>query len=317
MMMFVLATLAVMLFAVAAFLQQRGAREVVATDPSTASLRGLHKLMRSLVRSRTWLLGWFSNFCGFLCHASALHLGSVATVQPLISGQLLFALPLSSIDHRRRPRARDWAAALAVCGGLALFFGVGGVSPLRGHADRGRVLLAVAAAVLVVSTLAVISSRLPAAAGAPVAAVAAGVCFSMSATFMKLTVDDLVGPGIGATATDWPGYALAVSTITGLMLEQTSFAGGPLPWAVAGHSVTNPIVSYAIGVLGFHTAFPSTPLQLTALALAGALLTSGIIGLAHSETVKTFYAEPKNLETEDALPTAAAHPDDHGSGVHA
>jgi hypothetical protein len=118
-------------------------------------------------------------------------------------------------------------------------------------------------------------------------AVAAGVCFAVSAAMIKLTSDDLIQRGVAATARDWPGYTLAVSTLTGLLLEQGAFAAGSLPAAVAAMSITNPIVSYMLGVFAFGVAAPTTVSSLAGLAGAGALICIGAVGLAHSPIVRS------------------------------
>ncbi|MBF6243795.1 MULTISPECIES: DMT family transporter [Nocardia] len=293
-----LGVLAAFLFAAAGYLQQRAARTVVAEQPRAARVFGMTTLMHRLLRSGTWLRGWITNLAGFLTQAAALHLGSVAAVQPLMSTQLLFAVPLEAFGRRRRPRGRDIWFALLVCAGLGVLFGVGGVAPLEGDSDRGRVLLATFSAAGLVALLALISIRCPIWVAANLVAVAAGVCFAMSAVFMKLTTEDLIYRGIPATAGDWPGYLLAVSTLSGLVLEQTAFAAGPLPWAIAAMSVTNPIVSYVVGVLAFKVALPHTAGSLAGVAVAGALIAAGIGGLAHSPLARAFYAGNKEITDE-------------------
>jgi hypothetical protein len=104
----------------------------------------------------------------------------------------------------------------------------------------------------------------------------------MTAVFLKLTVDDLVNHGIAYTAGDWVGYALACSTLTGLVLGQGAFANGPLPWAVATKETANPVASYAIGVLAFPVALPSGPWTVAGLVAAGLLVALGAVALAHS-----------------------------------
>ena len=100
---------------------------------------------------------------------------------------------------------------------------------------------------------------------------------------IKLTATDLVDRGIVATALDWPGYVLAASTFTGLVLEQGAFATGSLATAVAAMTITNTLVSYTVGVLAFHVVLPTSPGALAALAGAGALICLGVIGLAQCQ----------------------------------
>jgi multisubunit Na+/H+ antiporter MnhG subunit len=118
-------------------------------------------------------------------------------------------------------------------------------------------------------------------------AVAAGLCFATSAALMKLTADDLVLRGVSATARDWPGYTLAVTAFTGVVLGQWAFATGSLPTAVAATTITNPVASYVIAILAFHASPAATAPRIAGIVTAGALISIGVVGLAHSTIVRT------------------------------
>ncbi|WP_068271527.1 DMT family transporter [Aldersonia kunmingensis] len=286
----ILGLLASFLFALAAWFQQRAARATVAPDITTgADIPRATSLIKVLLRSRTWLTGWATNLGGFLTQAIALHFGSVAVVQPLMSTQLLFALPLSAAEQRRWPTRRDWCAAILVVGGLVLLLTADDAAPLSGDPRRSRVLLAIVSAVGLIAILLAVSRRASLRTASMLIAVGAGVCFALSAVFMKMTVDNLVHVGIPGTAVDWPGYALAGSTLAGLLLEQQAFASGTLPSAVAAMSVTNPVVSLTIGLMAFEVPAPTTPGTLAAIAGAGVLIAVGITGLANSPSVQAMY----------------------------
>jgi drug/metabolite transporter (DMT)-like permease len=242
-------------------------------------------LLRRLVRHPLWLIGWFTNLIGFLSQAVALHFGSVALVQPLLVTQLLFTLPIAAYRDHTRPSARDGLAALSVCAGVVVFLSVRGTAPLDADPDRLRVILAGLIGALVVSGLVVAASQRPPLAHSTLVAVAAGLCFAMSAVLIKLTTEDLVSRGVAETAVDWPGYALAVSTLVGLVLGQEAFASGALSAAVAAMTITNPAASYLLGLFAFHAALPSGPGVLAAVSAAGLLLFGGAAGLAHSPSV--------------------------------
>jgi hypothetical protein len=284
-----LAVLAGLLFALSAYLQQLAAREVTQDEPPRLSLRELAALMRRLVRRRIWFAGWLTNLAGFFSQAAALNLGSVVVVQPLLSTDLLFALPLSAREQRRLPTVREWSYAGSICVGLAGVIGGLGSAPLQGSADRGRVLVVVGCAVVGVGLLGTVSAASSVRAGAVFAAVAAGICFAMTAVFMKLTAADLIDRGVPATAVDWPGYALAVSTLTGLVLGQHAYASGPLPWAIAARAVTNPLVSFVVGAYAFRVDLLHSTTSLYFVALGGVLIVAGIVGLSHSATAEIFY----------------------------
>jgi len=290
------ALLAAFLFAASASLQQHAAhRENYANEAATGTgptrdrwvvVRALIRLVRRLIRTPLWLVGWLTNLFGFGVQALALFFGSVALVQPLLVTQLLFALPMGSAARRRWPHTRDWVAAASICGGLIVFLAVRGVAPIEDQAERARLILCGLATVIAVGVLVLASAGRPPLVHAILVSVAAGLCFAVSAAMIKLTSDDLLHRGVAATALDWPGYALAASTLSGLMLEQGAFAAGSLPSAVTAMTITNPIASYLIGVLAFGVLPPESVGQLAGLAGAGALICMGALGLAHSPIVR-------------------------------
>jgi hypothetical protein len=279
--------LAAFLFALSAAIEQRAARENSRRYAAPAGSTRLAKVMvpllqlaRRLLRSPLWLAGWAINLVGFMAQAVAIHLGSVALVQPLLVTQLLFAVPLAARMSRRPISQRDTLSAIAVCGGLAIFLAVRGIAPLDAEPIRWRIFLAAMSAGGLVCLLVARSAGRPPFEQTMLIATAAGLCFAMSAVFIKLTATDLVERGVVATALDWPGYALAASTATGLVLEQGAFAAGSLPTAVAAMTITNTLASYTVGVLAFHVALPTSPGALAGIAGAGALVCLGVIGLA-------------------------------------
>ena len=173
-----------------------------------------------------------------------------------------------------------------ICAGLIVFLAVRGVAPLADEPDRHRLLLCVVVAVVLVGTIVLASTGRKPLVHATMIAVAAGLCFAVSAAMIKLTTEDLLQQGVAATARDWPGYALAASTLTGLLLEQGAFATGSLPSAVAAMTITNPVASYLLGVFAFGAEPPTGAGPLTALGGAGALIFGGAVGLAHSPIVR-------------------------------
>jgi drug/metabolite transporter (DMT)-like permease len=286
----VLAVFAGFLFALSASLQQRATLVAKPDRDQKASrltaLLPVTAVLRMLVRSRVWLMGWVTNLLGFLTQAAALNRGSLTLVQPLLVTQLLFSLPLAAARTRSRPRALDWAAGLAVCAGVGLFLSERDVGHLNAEPDRHRVLFGALAAAVLVLLLLLAARRLSQGLHAVATSVAAGLCFAVSAVFIKLTTEDLLHRGVVATATDWVGYSLAASTLLGLLIEQEAFRSGSLPIAVAGMSITNPVASFAMGALAFHEPLPHSVSDLVTFSAAAALLACGVVGLAHSPMVR-------------------------------
>lgn len=283
------------LFAWAASMQQQAGRASLPHDHPHGTVR-MHRMhlwlpitaaWHLLVRHPLWLAGWCVNLGGFLCQAVALHTGSVALVQPVLVTQLVFTIPIAAWHTGRRLSPVDLGAGFAVCLGIALFVWSWGTSATDDVAPhRGRVLAAVLAALSLAVLLIARASRFRPAIRAIFASVAAGLCFAVSAVLIKLTFDSLVNEGIAATATDWCGYLLALSTAMGLLIGQDALAAGALSTAVAGMTITNPVASALIGVLGFRESVPTSPGSLAGLSAAGALLVLGVIGLARSATIR-------------------------------
>jgi drug/metabolite transporter (DMT)-like permease len=315
----VLGFAAAFLFAASAALQRSAV--LVVADADVEHRANRHRipilwLIRRLIRQRVWLAGWVTNLTGFVCQAAALHFGSIALVQPLLVTQLLFALPMASAVIRRWPALRDWLAGLAITGGVVVFLAVEGTAPLDGSPDRGTLILAVViAAAAVVTLVQIAQGRGPLMHSALIAS-AAGVCYAISAALMKLTTDDLINHGIVTTALDWPGYVLALSTMTGLLLGQQAYGSGSLSAAIAVMSIVNPAVSYILGLLAFDATLATSPGPLAATAGAAVLLVVGVFGLAHSPTVQretTRTATHGVYPNVDKLPgkvATPAHPPD-------
>jgi hypothetical protein len=160
---------------------------------------------------------------------------------------------------------------------------------LRGSPQRPRVLLATACAVGLIVILLLVSRLTAAWLATMLVGITAGLCHAMNAVFIKMTTADLLGAGVGGTAVDWPGYTLAISTLGGLLLGQLAFASGALPPAVAAISVTNPVASVAVGLLAFDAPIPSSPAALAAIAASGALIATGITGLANAPSTQQMY----------------------------
>ena len=286
-----LAVAAAAMYAMSDFLEQRAASR---TTYGTGSGRLVHEsqwsrawlsaehIMRRLVTSRQWALGWLVGTLAYLVQAAALHLGSVSVVQSLQVTTLLFALPLSAIGSSLRPRLRDWIGAVSICIALILVLVVQEHAPHTGVEHRSRILfilllLAAAVVLLVAAAVAHTGAVRP-----TMLALAAGTSFAVSATLVKVTTDDLTRYGVAQTARDWPGYTLALTTGVGLVLQQLAFASGRLPTATTAMTVANPVMGSVIAVIGFAQPLPSSLGPLTSLMLAVALLVLGVSLLTNS-----------------------------------
>lgn len=300
-----LALVAAAMYAVSDFLEQQAAQRAM-LGPELGR-RGEHRVlgaaravaiaMRRLLHDRIWFAGWTAGTLALFVQAAALHLGSVALVQTLQVATLLFALPLSTVGTPSRPGVRDWSGAALVCAGLVILLTMRPSTPSEaGAADRGDILLVLISIFIAVIVLCFLSLSHPGRLRPTLLAVAAGACFGASAALVKLTAADLTGRGIPATAADWPGYALALTTGTGLVLQQVAFGSGRLAVALTAMLITNPLVGYTLAVVGFHEALPTSAPRLGAFAVGGFIVACGVGVLAHS---------PVLFGADDARPTPA------------
>jgi drug/metabolite transporter (DMT)-like permease len=309
-----LAVVAAFLYALSEYLQQRAAWRSVApvdTDAEDRSARLLAeagaagRALRRMARDRVWFAGWGLGTLAFFVQAAALNLGSVSVVQSLQVTTLIFTLPLAGIGQPVRPRARDWFGAGTIAVGLALFLAVRGVEPGASGAHRGRLLLLLIVLAGVVVVLAAAGALRTGPIRATLFASAAGVSLAATASMVKLTSDDLVNHGVVYTATDWPGYALALGTAVGVILQQVAFTSGRLPVAATAMTIANPLVGTVLAVIGFNEALPGSAGGLAGLALGGALVCAGVYVLAHSPLLAEPLPDPAELAGSVGGPPAS------------
>ena len=186
-------------------------------------------------------------------------------------------MPLSTYHRPERVGVREWLGGGAICGGLLAFLLARGAATGLEQADRGRLLPLVLLIAITVVALTVAAVTASGSVRAVLLALAAGMAFASSATLVKLTSDDLTRLGVVHTATDWPGYGLALAAGAGLVLQQAAFAAGKLPTATTAMVVMNPIVGTVVAVYAFHEGLPADPVRRAFLS-AGALVV--ILGVA-------------------------------------
>ncbi|MGN6722393.1 MAG: DMT family transporter [Marmoricola sp.] len=289
-----LALTACFFFSFSASIQQRASAGV---PVRSGGLSGLRRLMLHLVQSPLWMLGIGINIVGFLTQAVALERGSVALVQPLMPTQLMFAVAFAAWSARAWPTAVDWICSACICGGVALVVGSESGRSFSPEAGMGRVPYVVAAAAVAIVVLLVIAHGRTPRTAAVTTAMAAGVCFAMTAVFLKLVADEVGHHGLLHLVTP-PLFGLLTSTTLATILTQAAFAAGPLPWAVSAMTIVNPVVSYTVGLLAFHASPPGV---LTTIA-AAVLLIVGVVGLVTSSSAHDWSPlhRPEEPETPDA-----------------
>lgn len=222
---------------------------------------------------------------GVVLHVLALNFGTVAVVQALGTLTLLFALPISALRYRTRIGAAAWADAFLTVAGLAL------ILSLSIESDDSSVLPETTGRYLSLITFLVVSVL---AAGAwlcgprlraVLLASAAGTAFGISSVLSKAVMAAFTEGGLSAVSTVAAGMVVLFS-VGGYLLGQLSYRGAGLATPLATVSVANPVVAATAGVVVFDERFRFGAIGLAVVAVAGTVMTLGVIGLARHTTAK-------------------------------
>jgi drug/metabolite transporter (DMT)-like permease len=268
------AFVAAAIFALGTVLQQKGAMEA-----PPANTRGF---LGALVSKPVWLAGGACQILGFVTQAIALDKGKLFLVQPIISLQVVIALPLGIWITSQRVGRREWFGAVAVLVALGVFLGVS-------KPEAGRVTVPtgvwIAAAVVVpglVAALALFGWHRPPAEKAALFGTTAGILFGFEAAAMK-TFDTAISHGFTAVLTSWSSYALLFSAAGGFYFMQVALQAGALAPAIASSNAANPVASAVLA----RTMYLETPQRTAggkiASLLALVVLVIGLIWLARGQ----------------------------------
>ncbi|WP_422770445.1 DMT family transporter [Plantactinospora sp. WMMC1484] len=309
-MAYLLALVAAALFGVGASVQQRVAAE--APDESVLHL----SLLWYLVRQPLWLVGVATALIGNLFAGSALGMGGVALVQPLLVARLIFALPLAARWNRRSLHRREWLGAVAVIAGLAAFMVAGRPSPGENGVDSDgsvpRWLLTGGTVAAITAGLVLIARRLRPNSEAPVLGAGAGMLFALQSGLTSMAVSRFGRDGLLALLTTWPTYAVVGTAVAGTLLAQSAYKLAPLPASYPPLAATEPLAGIAIGLSLLGGTLVVTPAAVAVQALGLAVMTVGVFVLASSSLVTGAHHTTGRPTPDDA--TVEAHQEERRSG---
>ena len=266
-----LALFAAFLFAVASVLQQRAAATVPDEDALNAGL------ITRLVKQPMWLAGLGADAVGYLTQAAALAIGSLIIVQPLLVTMLLFALPLSARYTGRKLAPADFAWAVVLTAGLAVFLIVG--DPTDGN-DEGDGRAWLAALVVIYPLVIVLVSSAARRRGAHRALLlgsAAGVLYGTTDALTKTVVRGL-DDGLVSVVANWETWALIISICAGAFLQQSAYQAGGLRASLPSITGLEPLTGTLLGVLIYHERFrvDTAASRLLLVASAGAAIVAAL-----------------------------------------
>ncbi|MGI8680237.1 MAG: DMT family transporter [Jatrophihabitans sp.] len=272
----VLAVLAAGFNAVSSVLQRKANR-----DEATTRKFGVGLLLHLITRP-VWLFGLGAMIASFLLQATALGVGTLAAVEPVLVLELPLALILGAAVFRQRLQRQDWLASATMAAGLALLIAV--LAPSGGdaqHVSTVLALLASAGTLAGVLVLVLAGHAGPARGRAALFGAAAGSGFGLTAGLMKLAVAQLSAHGVAVLFATWETYAMVAAGIASVGVVQAALNAGTLVTAQPGITLLDPLVSLLWGtiVTGEHTR--TGPILVLA-ALGGGAIVAAAVWLARS-----------------------------------
>jgi len=263
-------------FALGSALQQRVAGSTTPEEESHGSF------FVRIAGHPSWLVGLLLSALAFALHAFALSRGDLALVQPIIVSGIVFAVVIRAALEHRFPPARTLVWLVITWAGLALFLAVR--PPTADGPPRnglGAVLVGVGVLVALVGMLAASRTRTPQVRGAVLAGVS-GVLFGLVAGLVKLVLARF-GDGFGAVLGSWSLWALVVTGLWAVLLNQRAYQATRLSVTTPILNVAEVAVAIVFGLLVLGEDPGQSP-QIVVGEVAGlALVLAGVIKLASAD----------------------------------
>lgn len=284
-------------------------------EPSSLSMRP--GLILDLLRRPIWLAGIGAVIASFLLIATALGMGRLASIEPIV----VLELPLTLIGAARmlgsKLRSREWAAVGAMTAGLAGLIGFLGPSRgTNGHAPAVDWAVAATATVGAIAVVVVLALRLRGTKRPALLGAATGMTFGLTSAFMKGMTASYQHGGIVATLTSWQTYAMIVSGLVAMFLLQNAFQAGRLVVVQPGITLADPVVAITWGVIVFRET--TRPGVFVAAAIVSAMVMGfATVALARSPLLEAAGALKEGGPGASDRSGEAAHGDGEPAGVRA
>ncbi len=276
MLVVVLALGAAVFNALSSVLQRYAARDA----PDEDSLR--LKLVGYLLHRPAWLGGLVAMILAFLCQATALTRGTLSIVQPILVMELLFVLAILFLWFHVQVGTLEWAGAVATVVGLGGFLAVARPSGARATPSLFALGATIAGIAVVIAIAITLSRRAGPPGRAALFGVAAGATFGLTAGIIKVFTDSIAKDGLGPALAGWPPYLLVLTGLGALFLAQNAFQAGPLTASQPALTITDPVVSVAIGVGLFGDHLAHSGVDITLETVSFVLMALGIVLVSFS-----------------------------------
>lgn len=282
----VLAAGAALLAAMAVVLQ----RVALESAPTRSSLSP--RLMTHVLKKRGWLIGFGLLLGVFILQASALRVGQLSVVQPVLTTELVFLVAILVVGFHRAVGWRETLGIVAIVAGLAGFFASASPAVGKGQPDT-RAWVIVSTVTLVCALGLVAASRSGARwRRAALLGAAAAVLFAYNAALTKTVTTLLRHGGWAHVFESWEPYLLALTGASGLFLLQSALHAGPITASRTANAIVNPMVSIIIGVTAFDERLRAGTGFLALDVLAIAVLCIGVVAVVRSPLVASMGGAP-------------------------
>lgn len=250
---------------------------------SQAPQGGTVALLKHLVGQWRWLAGMAASLTGLLLHALALHLGSLALVQPLVVSGLIFSFVFRSALDRRLPSRwlMTWVSVTAA--GLAVFLLAASSTHSSARLDGSAAALMFGAGAVLAGLTCAASQRVRPDRAGLLLGVSGGIVFGLIAGALKATTD-IAGHGL-QLFTSWPLYVLIALGAAGFLLNQRAYHKAPLSQSLPALNMINPLVAVAFGIAAFHEQPSVHSATILTECFGLSFVLAGIFFLARTEEI--------------------------------
>ena len=275
----VLAAGAALLGAMAVVLQ----RVALESAPTGSSLSP--RLMAHALKKGGWLIGFALLLGVFGLQASALRVGQLSVVQPVLTTELIFLVAILVVGFHRTIGRHELMGIAAIVVGLAGFFASASPAVGKGQPDSKAWIIVSAATLFCASGLVTAGRNGPRWWRAAVLGAAAAVLFAYNAALTKTVTTLLRHGGWAHVFANWEPYLLAITGVCGLFLLQSALHAGPITASRATNVIVNPMVSIVIGVTAFNERLRAGTGFIALDVLAIVVLCIGVVVLVRSPLV--------------------------------
>lgn len=260
-----------------------------------------------LVRMRVWLVGILAMVAAFALHATALNLGELSAVEPIIALELPLSLLFASWTFGAALGRLEWASTITMTGGVIVVLTA--LSPTPGKptgVDHTTYALAGSGTAGTVGALYLLGRFGRGPLRAACYGAAAGTSFGLTASLVKESMSQLSSRGMFGLVSTWQTYAAICFGVLGVILVQAALHAGMLVAAQPGITLMDPLVSTLWGVLVFDEQTRGG-IYLWIAALGAIAMLASVLVLAHSPLLES---------SEDASRLATPRPDDSAAFSH-